>query len=101
MGIIDSGACHLYISPESSFQNANPTAPKVCAGTPNSHIEQSAATANLSILQPIKYFTTNFHIMPYFKYTLVGLGTICDVNCTVSFPKKYVVVFLLIKNPFS
>ena len=32
--------------------------------------------------------------MPSFEYTLVGLGPICDANCTVRFSKKYVTVFL-------
>ena len=63
MGIVDSGASYLYIAPKYPFRNSNPTVPKVCVGTVNSHIEKLSAIANLPITQMIKEFPTNGHIM--------------------------------------
>ena len=89
MGIVDSGDYHLYIYPEDPLQNANPTAPKVCVGTDNGQIEQPSATADIPIPQLNKAFQTNGHIMPSFKHTLVGLGTIYYINYfTVRFTKN-------------
>ena len=57
--------------------------------------------ADLRITQMIKLFPTNGNIMPSLRDKLVGLGPICDANCNVSPPPKYVTVFLPKTKPSS
>ena len=37
-------------------------------------------------------FPTTGYIMPSFTNTIIGVGPICDADCTVVFTKKYVTV---------
>ena len=52
----------------------------------------SAEKANLHIPQLAADLPTKGYIMPAFTNTLIGVGPICDANCTVVFKKKDVIV---------
>ena len=52
----------------------------------------SVATATLPIPQLAADFPTTGYIMPTFTNTLIGVGPICDANCTVVFKKQDVTI---------
>ena len=98
-GVVDSGATHLYISPTAPHVPPDTSTPKICAGTATGHVESSLATVSLPILQLEADFLNTGYIMPSFTNTLVGVGTICDADCTVLFAKHDVTVFSPEGNP--
>ena len=61
-------------------------------GTANGQVANSTAMATLPIPQVKSYFPTKGYIMPAFTNTLIGVGTICDADCTVVFKKEDVTV---------
>ena len=87
-GIVDSGATHLYISPSAPHGPPESRAAKISLGTANGQVENSSAKATLPIPQLASDFHTMEYIMPYFTNTLVGVGPICDSDCTVVFTKQ-------------
>ena len=92
MGIVDSGATHLYIAPSASHGLPDTSAAPISVGTANGQVEKSSATATLPILQLAADFSTKGYNMPSFTNTLIGVGPICDAYCTVIFTKKDVTV---------
>ena len=56
-------------------------------------------TATLQIPQLDADFPTTGYIMPNFTNTLIGVGPICDTNCTVVFRKEDVTVMSLDGKP--
>ena len=90
--IVDSGATHLYIAPNAPHGPLDTSATKIRVGTANGQVTTSAAKATLPIPQLAADFPTTGYIMPTFKNTLVGIGPICDANCTVVFKKQDVTV---------
>ena len=86
-GIVDSGATHMYIAPNAPYGQMNTTAKKLKVGTANGQAASSTATATPPIPQLDVDFPTKGYIMPTFKNTLIGVGPICDANCTVVFRK--------------
>ena len=91
-GIVDSGATHLYISPTAPHGPPDTSSATIKVGTANVQVGTSAAKAALSIPQLAADFPTTGYIMPSFTNTLIGVGPICDANCTVVFKKKDVTV---------
>ena len=90
--IVDSGATYLYIAPNAPHGPLDTSATKIRVGTANGQVAKSAAKATLSIPQLKADFPTTEYIMPTFTNTLVGIGPICDANCTVVFKKQDVTV---------
>ena len=93
-GIVDSGATHLYISPSAPHGPPESRAAKISLGTANGQVENSSAKATLPIPQLEVDFHTMGYIMPYFTNRLVGVGPICDADCTVVFTKQDIPVLL-------
>ena len=91
-GIVDSGATHIYIAPNAPHGTLDTSAAKIRVGTANGQLATSAAKATLPIPKLSTDFPKTGYIMPYFNNTLIGVGPICDANCTVVFKKKYVTV---------
>ena len=91
-GIVDSGATHMYISPNAPYDKIDTTEKQIRVGTENGQVASSTATATLSIPQLNADFPTKGYIMPTFTNTLIEVGPICDANCTLVFKKEYVVV---------
>ena len=89
---MDSGATQLYISPTTPHGPLDTSAATVKVGTANEQVATSAAKVILPILQLAADFHTTGYIVPYFTNTLIGVGRICDANCTIVFKKKDVTV---------
>ena len=97
--IVDSGATHFYIDPSAPYGPPKTSASQISVGTATGHVERSSATATLPTLQLEEDFPTTGYIMPSFTSTLVGVGPICDAECTVLFTKKYVKVLSPVGKP--
>ena len=91
-GIVDSGAMHLYVAPTAPHGPPDTSAATIRVGTANGQVETPEAKATLTIPQLAADFPTTEYIAPSFTNTLIGVGTICDPNCTIIFKKKYVTV---------
>ena len=68
------------------------TGKQIRVGTANGQVANSTAMATLPIPQVNEDFSTKGCIMPTFTNTLIGVGPICDANCTVVFKKEDVTV---------
>ena len=60
---------------------------------------RSAGTVKTVITQLVHTFPTTGHIMYTFKHTLIGIGPICNADCTATFSKRDVTVFGPDKTP--
>ena len=86
-GIVDSGATHLYINPSAPHGPPDKSAEKISVDTANGQVEKLSAKATLTIPQLAADLPTTGYIMPSFTNTLIGVGPICDADCTVIFKK--------------
>ena len=86
--IVDSG------SPTAPHGPLDTSAAIIKVGTANGQVETSAAKATLPIPQLSADFPTKGYIMASFTNTIIGVGPIFDVNCTVVFKKKDAKVLL-------
>ena len=68
------------------------TGKHIRVGTANGQVANSTTMATLPIPQVKAYFPTKGYIMPTFTNTLIGVGPICDADCTVVFKKEDVTV---------
>ena len=68
------------------------TGKNIRVGTTNGQVANSTAIATLPIPQVNTDFPTKRYIMPAFTNTPIGVGPICDADCTVVFNKKDVTV---------
>ena len=100
-GILDSGAMHLYIYPTAPHGLSYTRDATITVVTANVQVETSAAKAILPIPQLSEDLPTTGYIMPYFTNTPIGVGPICDTNCTLVFKKKDVTVLSPEGKPIS
>ena len=91
-GILDSGATHMYIAPNVTYEKMDTTGKQIRVGAANEQVSNSIATATLYIPQVNADFPTKSYIVPTFTNTLIGVVPICDANCTVVFKKEDVTV---------
>ena len=98
-GIVDSGATHLYIAPNAPHGTMDTSASIIRVGTSKVQVTISTATAMLPIPKLSAELPTMGYIMPTFTNTLIGIGPICDANCTVVFKKQDVTVISPEVNP--
>ena len=91
-GIVDSGATHIYIAPNAPYKKMDTTGKHIRVGTANVQVANSTAMATLPIPQVKADFPTKGYIMTTFTNTLIGVGPICDADCTVVFKKEDVTV---------
>ena len=75
---------HLH-SAERTGCKMDITGKQIRVGTSNGQVENSTAMVTLLIPQVNAEFPTKGYIMPTFTNTLIGVGPICDANCTVVF----------------
>ena len=92
MGIVDSGATHLYIAPSAPHGPPDTSAATISVGTANGQVEKYSAKSTLPIPHLAADFPTTGCIITSFTNTLIGVGPICDADCTVIFTKKDVTV---------
>lgn len=92
-GIVDSGASNLYFAKNAPYLDAKPNAPQVQVGTATGNVESSAGTGKLAIPNLPHDFPRTGHVMPSFAHTLIGLGPICDADCSAHFTKHQIVIY--------
>ena len=68
------------------------TGKHIRVGTANGQVANSTAMATLPTPQVQADFPTKGYMMPTFTNTLIGVGPICDTDCTVVFKKEDVTV---------
>ena len=86
--ILDSVATHLYIAPYVPHGTPDTIAATISVDTANGKVEKLPAKATLPIPQLASEFPTTEDIIPSFTNTPIGVGPICDADCTVVFTKK-------------
>ena len=91
-GIVDSGATYMYIAPNAPYEKMDTKEKQIRVFTANGQVASSTATATLPTPQLNADLPTKGYIMPTFTNTLIGVGLICDANCTVVFRKEDVTV---------
>ena len=79
--------------------NIDCAAPKVTVGTATGQTQLSTGTGELNLPKIPANFPVTGHIMPGFRHTLIGVGPLCDADCTVTFTSAAVVVRDLHGNP--
>ena len=79
--------------------NIDRTAPKVTVVTATGQTQLSTGTGELNLPNLPSNFQATGHIMPGFRHTLIGVGPLCDADCTVTFTSTAVVVRDLQGNP--
>ena len=90
-GIIDSGATDIYFSADAPMVNIDHSAPKVTVGTATGQTQSSTGTGELNLPKLPSDFLVTGHIMPGFRHTLIGVGPLCDADCTVTFTRVAVI----------
>ena len=73
--------------------------PKVTVGTDTRQTQRSTDTVKLNLPKLPANFPVIGHIMPGFKHTLIGVGPLCDADCTVTFTSADVLVWDMHGNP--
>ena len=91
-GIVDSGETQIYIAPPAPNGPPDTIDATISVGTENGQVEDSSSKATLPIPQLAADFPTTWYIMPSFTNTIVGVGLICDSDCTEFFTKQDVTV---------
>ena len=84
IGIVDSGAIHIYIAPNAQYVKMDTTGKQIRVGTANGQVANSTDMATIPIPQVNAYLPKKGYIMPTFTNTLIGVGTICDGRHNVS-----------------
>ena len=54
--------------------------------------QQSAGTVNLALPHIPSEFPIKGHLIPGFRHTLIGMGTLCDADCSVTFTREAVIL---------
>ena len=91
-GIVDSGSTDIYFSTDAPIVNIDLLAPKVKVGTATGQTQKSTGTGDLNLPHLPSGFPIKGHLMPGFCHTLIGVGPLCDVDCTVTFIREGVIV---------
>ena len=68
--IADTGASHLYLTPNTPCSNVDPNALQVVVSTAGGPPHQSTATANIDLPLPV----TTGYMIPNFHHNLMGIG---------------------------
>ena len=72
--------------------NIDHTTTKVTVGTATGQTKVSIGTGELNLPKLPANFPVTGNIMPGFRHTLIGVGPLCDADCTVTFTSTAVVV---------
>ena len=82
----------MYIASNAPYEKMDTTEKQIRIGPENVQVAIPTATNTLSTPQLNADFPTKGYIMHTFTNTLIGVGPICDANCTVVFKKEDVTV---------
>ena len=91
-GIVDYRATDIYFAADAPIVNINPSDPTVKVDTATGKKQQSTGTGDLNLPQIPSGLPITGHIMPGFRHTLIGVGPLCDADCTVAFTSEAVIV---------
>ena len=91
--IVDSGAGGFYFLRHAPTINFDPTAPKITVGTASGQPHQYSGAADLGLPNLPPEFPRAGKVMPSFHHTLIGLATIYDAKCKVTFTKHNVIIY--------
>ena len=80
-------AAYIYFSADAPIVNVDRSAPKVTVGTATGQSHQSQVTGELNLPKIPSGFPVTGHIMPGFRHTLIGVGPLCDADCTFTFTR--------------
>ena len=83
---------HPYFSNDAPIVNIDLSAPKFTVGTVTGQSQQSKGTGELNFPKLPSKFPVTGHIMLGLRHTLIRVGPLCDVKCTVKFTRAAVVV---------
>ena len=86
------GASQIYSSPDTPVDNFYPSAHPVHVRTATGSLQRSRGTAEIDIPSLPTDIPKHVQVMPYFSHTLVGIGSFCDDDCTVTFDKDEVTI---------
>ena len=90
--IVDTRATDIYFAADAPIVNINPSDPTVKVDTATGKKQQSTGTGDLNLPQIPSGLPITGHIMPGFRHTLIGVGPLCDADCTVTFTSEAVIV---------
>ena len=82
-GIVDSRATDIYFSTDAPVVNIYLAAPMVRVGTTTGQTQQSTVTGELALPNLPS---------PGLHHNLIGVGPLCDADCTVTFTREAVIV---------
>ena len=68
------------------------SSPTVKVGTATVQTQQSTVTGNLNLPQLPSGLPITGQIIPGFRHTLIGVGPLCDEDCTVTFTREALIV---------
>ena len=80
-------------------KNVGPTVPHILVGTASGQSMTSVSTCDLVIPQLPSNVPSTRHIIPGFQENLVGVGPLCDNNCTVKISKYAINIYSPTRNP--
>ena len=92
-GVFDSGDRNIYFAKKAPIQKFDDATTKVHIGTANGQVQRSFDMGTLKLSHLPYNFPCTGHVMPYFKYNLIGIGSIFYDDCKVFFAKHVVVVY--------
>ena len=92
-GVIDSGASNVYFAKEALIQQFNAAVPKELDWTTTSQVQRALGTGTLALNDLPSDFPYTGHVMPLFKYNLIGIGSKCDADWKFFLTKQAVVVY--------
>ena len=82
----------VYFSTDAPIVNIYLSAPKVKVGRATGQTQQSTGTGDLDLPYLSSGFPIKGHLMPGLQHTLIGVGPLCDANCTVTFKCETVIL---------
>ena len=91
-GIIDYGATDIYFAADAPIVNIELSSPIVKVGTATGQTEQYPGTRDLNLPQLPSGLLIKGHIIPGLRHTLIGVGPLCDADCTVTFTRETVII---------
>ena len=90
---MDLGTSGYFFTKDASKKNMDPTSPLIWVGTASGQPMTTSGICEL-VLHPLpSYFSTTGHAMPGFQDNLVGVGPMCNANCTVTFSNHVVNIY--------
>ena len=92
-GVVNSSVRNIYFAKEALIQKSNAAAPKLHFGTATDQVQFSVGTGTLALSSIPSNFPCSGHVIPSFKHTLIGIGSICDNDCRGLSTEHAIVVY--------